>query len=593
MAGAARVSVAGVTERREALERRHGPWRGRSLAALLDDVAAEHPDRAFVITDDGAWTYRELAEWSRAIGRGLVARGIEAGEHVAVVLPNGPEGIAVKFAISRVGAVAVPVNILLKAEELGYVLGQSRSVALVTMEEFRGIDALETLDRVTPGWDSGGVSEALPDLRLVVAVPKGPSRNGSGTAGRRTGVLDLAGLTHDPDPELDAELDRRTAAVEPGDTASIFYTSGTTGQAKGVISTHDMELRSAYGSAYTRAFEDGRRILFALPLHHVFAYVEGLLASMFVAGAVVVQAAFDPKATLEAVAKHGANEALFVPTMSLAIVDAARGGGYDLGSLHSVMSAAASAPARLWRDLNEVLGVEQLVTAYGMTETAAATTFTMPGDPIEHLVGTVGRPKLGGVAGDPELDDGEPGGGLSEYRAVDPTGALLPAGQEGQLVTRGPIITPGYFDKPRETAEARLPGGWLRSGDLGVVREDGYLVLTGRSKELYKCGGELVMPGEVEDRLTRRPDVAQAHVVGVPDERMGEVGCAWIVPAEGSAPDADALVGYCSDELARFKVPKYVLFTTADRLPLTASGKVQKFRLAQRATEQLGLPEQA
>jgi fatty-acyl-CoA synthase len=227
-----------------------------------------------------------------------------------------------------------------------------------------------------------------------------------------------------------------------------------------------------------------------------------------------------------------------------------------------------------------------------MTETAAATTFTMPGDPIEHLVGTVGRPKLGGVAGDPELDDGELGGGLSEYRAVDATGALLPAGQEGELVTRGPIITPGYFDKPRETAEARLPGGWLRSGDLGVVREDGYLVLTGRSKELYKCGGELVMPGEVEDRLTRRPDVAQAHVVGVPDERMGEVGCAWIVPAEGSAPDADALVGYCSDELARFKVPKYVLFTTADRLPLTASGTVQKFRLAQRATEQLGLPEQ-
>ncbi|HEY3530663.1 MAG TPA: AMP-binding protein [Nocardioides sp.] len=588
MAGAAKVSVAGVAERREALERRHRPWRGRSLAALLDEVAAEHPDRAFVITDDGTWTYRELSEWSRAIGRGLVDRGVKAGEHVAVVLPNGPETIAVKFAIARAGAVAVPVNILLKAEELGYVLGQSRSVALVTMEEFRGIDALETLDQVTPGWENGGASETLPDLRLVVTVPKGPGRSGQGTASRRPGVLDLAGLAHDPDPALDAELDRRTAAVEPGDTASIFYTSGTTGQAKGVISTHDMELRSAYGSAYTRAFEDGRRILFALPLHHVFAYVEGLLASMFVAGAVVVQAAFDPKATLEAVEKHGANEALFVPTMSLAIVDAARGGGYDLGSLHSVMSAAASAPARLWQDLNEVLGVEQLVTAYGMTETAAATTFTMPGDPIEHLVDTVGNPKLGGIAGDPGLD-----GRLAEYRTVDPTGALLPDGEEGELVARGPIITPGYFDKPRETAEATLADGWLRSGDLGIVREDGYLVLTGRSKELYKCGGELVMPGEVEARLTRLPDVAQAHVVGVPDERMGEVGCAWIVPTEGATPDADALVGYCSDELARFKVPKYVLFTTADRLPLTASGKVQKFRLAQQATEQLGLAEQS
>jgi fatty-acyl-CoA synthase len=497
MAGAAKVTVAGVAERREALERRHGPWQERSLAALLDDVAAQHPDRPFVITDDGSWTYRELADWSRAIARGLVDRGVEPGEHVAVVLPNGPETIAVKFAIARAGAVAVPVNILLKAEELGYVLGQSRSVALVTTEEFRGIDALETLDRVTPGWDSGRASEQLPEIRLVVTVPRGSSRDGRAPAGRRAGVLHLAGLAHEPDVQLDAELDRRTAAVTSGDTASIFYTSGTTGPAKGVISTHDMELRSAYGSAYTRAFEDGRRILFALPLHHVFAYVEGLLASMFVAGGAVVQAAFDPKATLEAVAKHRANEALFVPTMSLAIVEAARGGGYELSSLHSVMSAAAPAPARLWRDLNEVLGVEQLVTAYGMTETAAATTFTMPGDPIEYLVGTVGRPKLGGVAGDRE-PGAEPGrgldggldGGLSEYRTVDPTGVLLPAGQEGELVARGPIVTPGYFDKPRETAEARLPGGWLRSGDLGIVREDGYLVLTGRSKELYKCGAE-------------------------------------------------------------------------------------------------------
>jgi fatty-acyl-CoA synthase len=159
-------------------------------------------------------------------------------------------------------------------------------------------------------------------------------------------------------------------------------------------------------------------------------------------------------------------------------------------------------------------------------------------------------------------------------------------------VARGPIVGSGYYGKPEETAASTLPGGWLRSGDLGYVREDGYLVLTGRAKELYKCGGELVMPSEVEGRLTRLPEVAQAHVVGVPDDRMGEVGCAWIVPAEGATPPSpEVLVEYCRGELARFKVPRHVLYTTPDQLPLTASGKVQKFRLAARAVEELGLSD--
>ena len=566
-------TIQGVDERRRQLEERHGPWRRRSLSQLLDDVAAEFPDRPFVIADGRAWTYAEMAEWSRRLARGLVDRGIGTGEHVAYVLPNGGETVALRFAIARAGAVAVPVNVLLQAEELGYVLEQSRAVALVTMDAFRGIDALASLDRIAPGWERDGGGDALPDLRWVVC-----------TAASRPGVATLADLERDADEGLDVELAARAERVDVHDTTSIFYTSGTTGQAKGVLSTHDMELRSAYGSAHTRAFEDGRRIFFALPLHHVFAYVEGLLACLFVGGCCVMESVFDPKTALAAIADHRAGEALFVPTMSLAVVDAARRGGYDLSSLHSVMSAAQSAPTRLWEDLREVLGVEQLVTAYGMTETSAATTFTMPGDPVENLVGTVGRPKPGGVAGDPSL-----GGLLAVYKAVDLAGVDVPPGEEGELVARGPIVGSGYYGKPTETAEATLPGGWLRSGDLGYVREDGYLVLTGRAKELYKCGGELVMPGEVEGRLTRLAEVAQAHVVGVPDERMGEVGCAWIVPAEGASPTPEALVDYCRSELARFKVPKHVLFTTPDQLPLTASGKVQKFKLAERAAQELGL----
>lgn len=571
-------SVGDVPRRRELLQERHRPWRPMTLAGLIDDVTARYPDRPFVIADEGTWTYRELVEWSMRLARGLVRCGVQRGDRVAVVLPNGPETIAVRFAVARAGAVAVPVNFLLRAEELGYLLAQSEASVLITMEEFRGIDALDSLDRIAPGWERSLPSSTLPDLRLVVTVPTDPAQS------RRAGLLDLGGLGTDPDPQLDAELARRSQLAGAHDIASIFYTSGTTGQPKGVLSTHDMELRSGYGSAYTRAFEDGRRIFFALPLHHVFAYIEGLLASLFVAGSVVVASAFDPKAALEMIERHRAGEALFVPTMSLAVVDAAGGLSYDLSSLHSVMSAAQSAPVRLWNDLRDVLGLEQLVTAYGMTETSAATTFTMPGDPVQNLVETVGRPKFGGIAGDQQR-----GGMLAEYRTVDANGADLPAGQQGELVARGPIVGSGYYGKAEETAETMLAGGWLRSGDLGFVREDGYLVLTGRSKELYKCGGEQVMPAEVEARLTRLPTVAQAHVVGVPDERMGEVGCAWIVPADGASPNASELAAYCRAELARFKVPAYLLFTTADQLPLTASGKVQKFKLAERATAELDL----
>ena len=555
----------GVERRRSLLEERHRPWRSRTLTGLLDDVETEVPDRPFVIDEQGSHTYAQLAEWSRRIARGLVAQGVQPGDHVAMLLPNAAETVAVGFAVARAGAVAVPVNPLLHAEELGYVLRQSKASVLVTAEEYRGGDLLAVLDQSAPGWEVGG-DGTCPDLRVVVTVPRGAA------IPRRPGTVTLAALARDADERLDARLHEVTQATDPQDTATIFYTSGTTGQPKGVLSTHDMELRSAYGSAYTRAFEDGRRIYFSLPLHHVFASVEGLLASLFVGGCVVVGAVFDPKAALEAIERHRAGEALFVPTMSLAVVEAARRSSYDLEALHSVMSAASSAPERLWTDLRDVLGLEQLVTAYGMTETSAASTFTMPGDPVDNLVGTVGRPKPGGAAGE-----------LVEYKTVGIDGRDLSPGSEGELVARGPIVATGYFEKPEETAAVSLPGGWLRSGDLGLVRDDGYLVLTGRSKDLYKCGGELVTPVEVEARLTEHPDVAQAYVLGLPDERMGEIGCAFVVAAEGASPSPEALIEHCRTSLARFKVPARVVLVSAAELPLTASGKVQKFRLAERA----------
>ena len=364
----------------------------------------------------------------------------------------------------------------------------------------------------------------------------------------------------------------------------MIYTSGTSGAPKGVMLSHDALLRSAYGSAWTRAFQDGRRILFALPLYHVFAYVEGLLASLFAGGAIIPQTVFDPVATLAAVQRHRADEALFVPTMTIAVLEAARSGTFDVGSLQAVMSAAAPAPVRLWRAVRERLGVREVVTAYGMTETSAASTYTEPDGPLELVASTVGAPKYGAAAGDPKLD-----GRLVTYRTVDPiTGEVLPAGREGELAVRGPIVTRGYYNKPQETAAAIDAGGWLRSGDLGRIDDgNGHLILTGRSKDLYKCGGELVAPKEVEEVLTDHPAVAQAYLVGIPDERMGEVGCAWIVPADEQPPSAEELIRYCRERLARFKVPAHVIFLAAEELPTTATGKVQKFRLIERAQARL------
>ncbi|HUN51860.1 MAG TPA: AMP-binding protein, partial [Candidatus Sulfotelmatobacter sp.] len=270
--------------------------------------------------------------------------------------------------------------------------------------------------------------------------------------------------------------------------------------------------------------------------------------------------------------------------MSIALLEHAERERYDLGSLISVLAGAAPSPVWVWQALKDRLGFKEVFTGYGMTELTSATTFTCPDDALPLVAGTVGRPADAGVAG-----IAEEGGRLVQYKTVDPlTGADLPAGAEGELCARGPVATSGYLAKPKETADLILPGGWIRSGDLGRVRPDGYLELTGRSKELYKSGGELVAPKEVEELLASHDAVAQAYVVGVPDERWGEMGCAWIVLSPGAAASAEELIALARARLARFKVPKHVLFLEAGELPTTATGKVQKFRLVDMAKERLG-----
>jgi fatty-acyl-CoA synthase len=354
--------------------------------------------------------------------------------------------------------------------------------------------------------------------------------------------------------------------------------------AKGVMLQHDAVLRTAYASAFTRAFADGRRVLFALPIYHVFGYVEATVAVLFVGGAICPHAIFDADRLLRDIGRHQINELICVPAMTTVVLAAAQSAEYDLSSLITMFSSGAAHHPDVWAQILDVLGVDELFTAYGQTETTASTLCTAPGDPIERLMTTNGGPKPAGVAGDPAL-----GGLLAAYRVVNPgTGRDVPPGEVGELIVRGPLVTKGYYKKPDETAAVLDSDGWLRTGDLGRFDEHGYLTLTGRTKESYRCGGELVVPREVELVLEAYPGVRAAHVVGIPHPRMGEVGCAWIVPNGPDKPDPEALIAYCGTRLARFKVPAVVFFTETEDLPVTVTGRVQKFRLTERALATLG-----
>jgi fatty-acyl-CoA synthase len=557
------------------LEARHPVWVPRTTAQQLDVAAAEFAERPLILTDDHVYSYAEVRDWTVRLAAGLIALGVQPGDHVAVDMANFPAVVALKYAVARVGAVSVSVNFLLRHSELRYVLHQSDATVLITMDEFRGLNYLNALDQISPGWERDAGGSTLPRLRHIFV--------------RRTGAQPVRGrpledLIKCGEPISDEAVLARTAAADPFSTSDLLYTSGTTGMAKGVMLQHDAVLRTAYASAYTRAFQDGRRVLFALPIYHVFGYVEATVAVLFVGGAICPHAIFDADRLLRDIGRHQIHELICVPAMTTVVLATAQSADYDLSSLTTMFSSGAAHRPQMWAQMLEVLGVDELFTAYGQTETTASTLCTAPGDPIERLMTTNGGPKPAGVAGDPAL-----GGVLAVYRAVSPgTGVDVPPGEVGELIVRGPLVTKGYYNKPDETAAVLDGEGWLRTGDLGRIDEHGYLTLTGRTKESYRCGGELVVPREVEVVLEGYPGVRTAHVVGIPHPRMGEVGCAWIVPDGPDKPDPAALIAYCATRLARFKVPAVVLFTETEDLPVTVTGRVQKFLLTERALAALG-----
>jgi len=565
-----------LMDARAQLDEAFGPWERLTLADRFDELAGRFADRPLVLTQDRDWTYAEVQAASMRLSAGLLAIGVGRRDHVAMIMANYPEYVIVRLAIARVGAVAVPLNYALKADENAYLLRQSDSAFLITMDRFRDEDYLRQLDTIAPGWRTRSQT-ALPELREVVVFP-------TGTAVPDV-PLTLEGVeAAGADVSDDDVMTRQRQSAYPDEVADILYTSGTTALPKGVMLTHDMLWRSAMSTAWGRGYQDGWRLFFPMPLYHVFGYVEGLLAGMLVGGAVIPQVQYDPQQALRLMSDKRATEALFVPAILMALLNEGNLDSFDLTPLQSIFCASSPAPVHLWERAKTAFSIEEVHTGYGMTEVSAATLATRPGDSVQSVSTRVGAVLPGGPGGLPEF-----GGANTQYKTVDPIdGSNLPPGAEGELACRGNIVTRGYYGKPVETSEVIDKDGWLRSGDLGRIHPDGLVELTGRSKDIYKLNGENVIPKEIEEVLGAHPAVEQAFVVGVPDELCGEVGVAFVAFRSGQSATEDELRQHVRERLARHKVPHAVLFVGPGQLPTTVSGKIQKFRLRDMAISSLG-----
>jgi len=544
-------ATATVDERRAAMERRHPAWVPMTLDRYLAKAVSDFGERPLVITDDAVMSYAEIDAAATRIAQMLRNRGIRPGDRVAMLMVNYPITVALLFGIWRAEATAVPLNTLYRPEELGFVLGQSAPRLLIAMTRFLKRDY------------AAEIPATLPDgVDLLFYDPENPTTCDLVAAIDAVTTIQPAGLA-------DAE---RIPAV-------IMYTSGTTGSPKGVMLTHDNLLRAAYAGAHHQAFEDGRRAIFSLPLYHGFGLVVGLLSGIIVGGSIVPLPRFDPRAMLTGIGRHRATYLMGVPTMTVAMLEVAEQEKFDLSSLTAIHSAAAPTPSWVWQRIREVFGCDEIFTSYGQTEATATIICTQPGDDLEVVATTQGIIVKGGVAGIAER-----GGDIAEFRIVDPiSGADSPAGTPGEIWTRGPMNSLGYLDRPAETAALFAEGGWLRTGDRGYFREDGNLLLTGRTKELFKSRGELVSPKEIEEVITTHAAIREAYVIGMPDDRYGECGCAWLVSAGPVAPSAEEVSAYLAERLPRYKIPRDIWFIDNAELPKTGTGKVQKNLLKERA----------
>lgn len=496
------------------------------------------------------WTYDEFADEVERVARGLVAMGFEKGDRVGIWSPNNAEWVLIQYATALVGVILVNINPAYRTHELEYALTQSGCRGLVAATTFKSSDYVAMVEEVRP---------SVADLEHVVFL-------GTEDWAR---LLEGAGTV---DPAVVAGI---AASLDPDDPINIQYTSGTTGYPKGATLSHVNILNNGLFVGETCRYTSDDIVAIPVPLYHCFGMVLGNLA-VTTHGATMVfpSEAFEPQATLAAVAEEGCTSLYGVPTMFIAELADEDFDSYDLSTLRTGIMAGSPCPIEVMKQTIEVMNMDEVTIAYGMTETSPVSTQTMTDDPIDKRVGTVGQVH-------PHV----------EIKIINPeTGQVLPRGEAGEFCTRGYSVMTGYWNDPDRTAEAIDSDGWMHTGDLATMDDEGYVNIVGRIKDMVIRGGENVYPREIEEFLYSHPQIRDVQVVGVPDVKYGEEVMAWIQADGGIVLTAEDIREFCKGKIAHYKIPRYVVMT--DEYPMTVTGKIQKNKLREMAIEELDLADQ-
>jgi fatty-acyl-CoA synthase len=540
-----------------------------TIGRYLDDTAASRGDEtACVFQSAGVrWTWNELRQASDRLAAALLDLGFMQGDRLGIWSPNRPEWILAQYATARIGVILVNINPAYRLAELEYALVRVGCKGLISAPAFKTSDYLGMLAALAPELATARPGELraarLPELRVVIRMGDEPG----------AGMLNLPRLLESTDGdgvERARAIGRTLSAHDP---INIQFTSGTTGAPKGATLTHHNIVNNARFVASAMRYGAGDRLCIPVPLYHCFGMVMSSLASTVTGGTMVFPGeGFDPLETLQAVARERCTHLHGVPTMFIAELDHPRFAEFDLRSLRGGIMAGSPCPIEVMKRVNREMHMTEVTIAYGMTETSPVSFQSATDDPLERRVATVGRVQ-------PHL----------EVKIVDSEGRIVPVGETGELCTRGYSVMRGYWGDDERTAES-VREGWMHTGDLATIDEEGFCNIVGRLKDLVIRGGENVYPREIEEFLFRHPKVAQVQVFGVPDAKYGEEVAAWIVLKPGESAEADEIREFCRGQIAHYKVPRHIRFVA--ELPMTVTGKAQKFLMRQRMIDELGLSEQ-
>ncbi|MFT3723396.1 MAG: AMP-binding protein [Hyphomonadaceae bacterium] len=551
--------------------------RGATEPALLEHTiggallraARKWPKQEALVSvhQDIRWTWEQFAFHVDRIAAGFLALGLKPGDRVGVWAPNCAEWTLVQFATARVGMIQVNINPAYRLSEVEYTLNKVGVKALVCAEKFKTSDYVGMINELAPEIATSKPrelkSKRLPDLRIVAQIGGAPG----------PGWLAFTDIAEQATGKQALEIEEINQTLDRNQPINIQFTSGTTGLPKGATLSHRNILNNAYFVGLGMGLSEGDRLLIPVPLYHCFGMVMGNLACTVHGGTMVYASeGYEPLAVLKTVQTEKCTALHGVPTMFIAELEHPDFDKFDLRSLRTGLMAGSPCPIEVMRKVNDRMHMREVGIAYGMTETSPVSFQTAKDDPLDRRVSTVGRIQ-------PHL----------EVKVIGADGNVVPRGEPGELCTRGYSVMIGYWNDPEKTAEAVDDEGWMHTGDLATIDDEGYCNIVGRIKDMIIRGGENVYPREIEEYLFRHPKIEDVQVIGVPDQKYGEEICAWVKLRGGETSSLEEIAGFCKGQIAHYKIPRYVKFV--DSFPMTVTGKIQKFEMRKATIAELGLAE--